>query len=139
MIYVPLHPMVVHFPIALALVAFAFDASSYFYKKIWIKPASIILTIIASIGAILAVASGFLSTEAVAGYASTLKDTHVMLAIISSILLAITSGVGIMTINGFTDKSKISYIFSFLLFLSALSILITGFKGSTIVYSVWAF
>ena len=74
-----LHPMVVHFPIALIIVAFAVDVVALFFRRISILPRmSTILYVLGALGALGSVVSGEGATEtvAVAGQASSILANH---------------------------------------------------------------
>ncbi len=136
---VHLHPMLVHFPIALALVAFLFNLVSYLLKKEWLNTGSVVLTALATLGAIASVLSGFLFTKPVAGLAATMKETHLMYAVASTILLLLASLAGYMWLSKKGAKSNWAYTYTFLLLLAAIGISLTGMEGGSIVYDVWLF
>ncbi|MDE2771918.1 MAG: hypothetical protein OXI44_12250 [Bacteroidota bacterium] len=74
-----LHPMVVHFPIALLMVAFAVDLVALFFRRIQFLPRmSTILYIIGALGTLGAVLSGEAAADSllVTGEASTVLTTH---------------------------------------------------------------
>ena len=133
-----LHPMLVHFPIALALVAFLFNIASYFIKKEWLNISSVTLSVLATLGAIAAILSGFLFTKPVAGLAASMKADHVMYAITSTVFLFIAAALGLVWILKET-KSKLAYWYTLFMLLSAIGISLTGMEGGSIVYDVWLF
>lgn len=59
----PLHPAVVHFPIALTLVALLFELVAFFPKLRTLAPAVPVLVLLAALGATAAVVSGDLAEE----------------------------------------------------------------------------
>lgn len=137
-----LHPMLVHFPIALALVAFLFDVSGYRFKHDWLSKAAVALTVLAALGAVASVLSGFFFTKPVAGLGAMLKEEHVTYAFISTLLLIIASVVGLTNLcakKSSAPKVKLKYLYTFLLLLVAVGISLTGMKGGSIVYDVWLF
>ncbi|MYG69434.1 MAG: hypothetical protein F4199_05220 [Rhodothermaceae bacterium] len=74
-----LHPMVVHFPIALIIVAFAVDVVALFFRKISMLPRmSTILYVLGALGAVGSVVSGEAAVEtvAVSGQASSILANH---------------------------------------------------------------
>ncbi len=74
-----LHPMVVHFPIALIIIAFAVDVVALFFRRISILPRmSTILYVLGALGALGSVVSGegAAETVAVAGQASSILANH---------------------------------------------------------------
>ncbi|MFN3430259.1 MAG: DUF2231 domain-containing protein [Candidatus Sericytochromatia bacterium] len=60
-----LHPMVVHFPIALLIVVLLFDVTALFFPKVELARASLYLSGVATIGAIAAYFSGEAAEEPV--------------------------------------------------------------------------
>lgn len=134
-----LHPMLVHFPIALALVAFLFNIASYFIKKEWLNISSVTLSVLATLGAIAAILSGFLFTKPVAGLAASMKADHVMYAITSTVFLFIAAVLGVVWILNKETKSKLAFWYTLFMLLSAIGISLTGMEGGSIVYDVWLF
>lgn len=134
-----LHPMLVHFPIALALVAFLFNLASYFFKKEWLNISSVALTVLAALGAVASILSGFFFTKPVAGLAATMKETHVMYALISTLLLLIAAIVGFLYLSKKTNQTRWVYIYTLLMLFAAIGISLTGMEGGSIVYDVWLF
>jgi uncharacterized membrane protein len=55
---VPLHKLIIHFPIALAIIAFLFDAWALYAKKPELHDTGYSLSLLAAIGAVLAVVTG---------------------------------------------------------------------------------
>lgn len=138
MTLIHLHPMLVHFPIALALVALLFDIANYTLKQDWLVKSARVLTILATLGAIAAILSGFFFTKPVAGLAGMLKEVHAFYAVISTVLLFIASCTGMMSFCKCNSK-WIKYTFTVSLLLAAIGISLTGMKGGSIVYDVWLF
>lgn len=60
-----LHPMVVHFPIALLIVGFLLDVFGLLLRKEWAKRAGVVLVVLGSLGALAAMLSGSAAEEAV--------------------------------------------------------------------------
>ena len=60
-----LHPLVVHFPIALLIVGFLFDVFGLLLRKDWAKRAGLVLIVLGSVGALTAMLSGSAAEEAV--------------------------------------------------------------------------
>lgn len=138
---VHLHPMLVHFPIALALVALLFNLATYYFKQDWLNKGAVALTVLAALGAVAAILSGFFFTKPVAGLAATLKDEHVMYALASTLFLIVSSCIGLMIVlkPGKQGQTKSPHLFTLFLGLVAIFISLTGMKGGSIVYDVWLF
>lgn len=131
--------MLVHFPIALTLVAMLFIAADYCFQTSWLKPSAIALTILAALGAIVSVVSGALFTKPTQGLAATLKADHVMYAGITTALLAAAAIAGVLIIWRLKENIRIKWLFTALLAGASLFVALTGMKGGEIVYHVWLF
>jgi uncharacterized membrane protein len=129
-----IHPMIVHFPIALVIIGFMFDIISLFNPKNEINfKISYYLLVIGSVTAVISQLSGlYLTNHPKSGELYLVFEQHELFALISVILLIATTIIGTL----FTMKySKyLRYVYSFLYLLSMLSIAYTGFLGGTMVY-----
>ena len=54
----PIHPMIVHFPIVLLITGFFFDLAALLLKKTWLGQAALLLLVLGSLGAVSAVLAG---------------------------------------------------------------------------------
>lgn len=131
--------MLVHFPIALALVALLFNLAEYLLRTKWLDKASITLTVLAALGAIAALLSGIFFTNPTAGLAATLKAEHFLYAGIATGLLTIASFFGVFILKKHRNSSRQGLFFTVLLIASAIAVSLTGIKGGSIVYDVWLF
>ncbi|MEG2371057.1 MAG: DUF2231 domain-containing protein [Alistipes sp.] len=131
-----LHPMLVHFPIALVLVTVIFNLAAFYFKQEWL---TVTLTVFAALGALAAVLSGFFLTKPVAGLAATLKADHVMYAMIATAFLIVAALTGLIALLKFNNQTKLRYLFSAFLLCAAAFISVTGMVGGSIVYDVWLF
>lgn len=132
-----LHPMLVHFPIALAMVGLLFEAINLFFHKNeklknncgeWILYLS-------TLSAVLALLSGLFFTGNFSGDAHSVKETHEAIAITATILLSLTSALYLYR-RIRNSQSCTLHIIAFTLYLiSALMIGITGYMGGNLVYS----
>ncbi|MEG1718071.1 MAG: DUF2231 domain-containing protein [Bacteroidales bacterium] len=133
-----LHPMLVHFPVALTLVALCFHLADYWFKQEWLNKGAVALVVLATLGAFASLCSGFFFTKPVAGLAASIKEVHIMFASISTVFLVLASIVGLISLwkkNGIPWK----YFFTVLLILASIAISLAGMKGGSIVYDVWLF
>lgn len=131
-----LHPMLVHFPIALAMVGLLFEIARFFFsKKIPATLCGEFMLYVACLSAIAAVLSGEFFTGKFTGEPLDVRDIHRMLAIISTISLILASIVYL--IRRFKDDNNkgLEMLGLSLYILSALLIGITGFMGGNLVYS----
>jgi len=112
------HPMLVHFPIALAAVGLFFEV--IFFRKGNEKPVcGEFILYLAALSAIAALLTGLLFTSPLSGEALAMKDKHQLFAILSTVFLFLTSLVYLY--RRFSKKSKLSmagivlYLVSFVL------------------------
>lgn len=131
-----LHPMVVHFPIALILIGFLFDLISLFYKKeAGLSMVGFYLLILGTLSALVAILSGTLFTSEMSGTAGNIKETHELFAWITVINLILLSAyriyIKVKAREGITTN-RISFTWYGV---AAVCVAITGFYGGTLVYS----
>ena len=131
-----LHPMIVHFPIALLIVGFLSDLIGVFLKKDFFSKAGFYLLILGTAGVIAAYFSGNIAGDGVseAGVLKQALENHEEAAELSLWLMVIASVVRI----GIVLFKKYSGIFKWvaiLLFLAGiLSIARTGYYGGELVF-----
>jgi uncharacterized membrane protein len=131
-----LHPMLVHFPIALVLAGFAADAAAYFFKKeVCLSKAGFYLLMCGTLAAVITWLSGALFTSEMEGDAGALRETHEMFATITMVLLLITSVLRIIIQKRKPEKDLLKYMVFVMYGLSAVSVSITGFYGGNLVYN----
>lgn len=131
-----LHPMIVHFPIALLIVGLLFDAIGLFAKNEFYSKAAFYLLILGTLGVIAAYFSGNAAGEGISEE-GTLKqaiELHEDAASLTLWLMVLASAARIvmMLIKKYTGAFK---YFTFGLFLiGVLSIARTGFYGGELVF-----
>ena len=87
-----LHPLIVHFPIALLIVGFVADTVYLVYKKeVCLSKAGFYLMLAGTLGAVAAVLSGNFFTEDMSGEAETIRERHETLANITMYLMIVAS------------------------------------------------
>jgi len=131
-----LHPMLVHFPIALVLAGFAADiASAIFKKEVCLSKAGLYLLLAGTVAAVVTWLSGALFTSEMEGDAGRMRETHEMFASLTTVFLIITASLRLFT----EIRKPAGTLFKKLVFglygLSAVSVAITGFYGGTLVYN----
>jgi len=131
-----LHPMIVHFPIALVTIGFLAELASLFFKKDSSLPKiSLYLLIIGTLAAVAAVLAGVFFTEKLSGAAGAIKETHALLAFVTTGLLLVTSFLRLLPLlKGKETKTTKQLAFAFYL-LSMIAVSATGFYGGTLVYN----
>ena len=131
-----LHPMLVHFPIALVLAGFVADiASAIFKKEVCLSKAGLYLLLAGTVAAVVTWLSGALFTSEMEGDAGRMRETHEMFASLTTVFLIITASLRLYT----EIRQPAGTLFKKLVFglygLSAVSVAITGFYGGTLVYN----
>jgi uncharacterized membrane protein len=131
-----LHPMLVHFPIALVIVGFFAEAVSLFFKKeACLSKAGFYLLVTGTLAATVTWLSGFIFTSDMSGAAGTIRETHELFALITVILLLITSVLRIILLIKNIESIGIRWIAFALYGLAAICVAITGLYGGTLVYN----
>ena len=131
-----LHPMLVHFPIALAIVGFVFELAYLLYKKeVCLTKAGTILLLVATLAAAAAWMSGYFLTGEMSGEAGEVRETHELFATITTLLLITTSFLRLYILKSSTENLPLKWIAFTLYGLAAISVSITGFLGGNLVYN----
>jgi uncharacterized membrane protein len=130
-----LHPMLVHFPIALVAFGFLAELAFLFYKKeVCLSRLGFYLLILGTLSAVAAWLTGNLFTAEMAGAAGDTKETHEMFAGITLGLLIAASVLRILLQTKKIENAGLKWIAFALYGLAAISVSITGFFGGTLVY-----
>lgn len=131
-----LHPMLVHFPIALVLFGFIIELASLIIKKeLCLPKLSLYLLVTGTMATIVTWLSGVLFTSEMSGAAGSVKESHELFAFITMCLLVATSIIRLMITLGKKENSTLKWI-SFILYgIAAITVSITGFFGGTLVYN----
>lgn len=130
-----LHPMLVHFPIALIAIGFLIECISLIIKKeICLSKTSFYLLLAGTFFAFFTWLSGVLFTSVMSGTAGDIKKTHALFATITLGLLIVTSVLRLVQIR--YKENRLLVRLAFLGYtLAAISVAITGFYGGTLVYN----
>ena len=131
-----LHPMLVHFPIALVMFGFIIELASLNIKKeLCLPKLSLYLLVTGTLATIVTWLSGVLFTSEMSGAAGSVKESHELFAFITMCLLIATSIIRLMITLGKKENSTLKWI-SFILYgIAAITVSITGFFGGTLVYN----
>lgn len=130
-----LHPMLVHFPIALLLVGFLTDLLSAFYKKETALPRfSFYLLALGTASLVVAWLSGALFTPSLTGDAAELRETHEHFGL-AALFFAIVALVLRIRLMRRSDPSPMWRNVAMVAYAaSAALVAITGALGGTLVY-----
>lgn len=131
-----LHPMLVHFPIALIVFGFLTDiASLLFRKEVCLTRAGLYMLVAGTVMAFAALLSGTLFTSEMSGTAGDVKETHELFAWLTLGLLVITSSIRVYLLLKKPDSPVMMWTSFALYGLSCISVSITGYLGGTLVFS----
>lgn len=130
------HPMLVHFPIALVVFGFVLDFVSLILKKeVCLSKAGFYLLLGGTLSALLAVLAGAFLTSEMSGSAGEIKETHEMFAWITLAILTLTSVIRIYILVKNKENTNLKWLAFFLYALAVISVSLTGFYGGTLVYN----
>jgi uncharacterized membrane protein len=132
-----LHPMIVHFPIALITVGFLAEVVSLFFKsEKCLSKTGFYLMVLGALSAIVAWTTGQLFTnEPTQGEIVSLFNKHETGALITMIVMIIGSMFRIWLVMQKKEETKLKWI-SFGLYLIAFAaVTFTGFMGGNMVYN----
>ncbi len=132
-----LHPMVVHFPIALLLVGFVLDLTGLLFKKEPLLRMGFILLLLGTAGAAVAYFSGQRAGDglAEAGALKQALENHEEAAALSLWLAGIACAVRILLVATHKMTRSLRWVPVLLFGAAALSIARTGHYGGTLVYN----
>jgi len=131
------HPMLVHFPIALFATGFLLELTYLFRKKeVCLTKAGYYLLILGTIAAVFTWLSGMFLTAEMEGAAGQVRETHEVTATITVMLAIITAAIRIYIAVKKKDNDKKLKNIAFMVYaLATISVMITGFFGGTLVYN----
>lgn len=139
----PLHPMIVHFPIALLITSVLFDAASHLFTRDSLREGALWLLGVGLLGGIVASLVGVWAEEAAekTGMAESLIDTHESLAFITLgifglLFLWLLFLWRLYLRNQFTGHTLAIYLLVATLGVGTLSA--TGYYGGNLVYQYGA-
>lgn len=130
-----IHPMLVHFPIALALLGCLLEAYDYFFRKD--KPhknCGEIILYFATVSAFLAAFAGGLFTPDLKGEPGKLEGIHQLFATLTIIALSIASASYLLIYKLPAREELLRKIGLGFYIMGAILVGVTGFLGGTIVY-----
>lgn len=131
-----IHPMLVHFPIALVAVGFLADLISLFFKKeACLTKVGLFLLVVGTLSAMAALLSGLLFTTDLEGTAGEVMENHELFAWITVSILVVTSVLRIFILRTNRESTNLKWVAFALYALAAVSVSVTGFLGGSLVYN----
>ena len=129
-----LHPMVVHFPIAIIIVGFAADFLGLFIKKeLWLPKAGFYLMLLGLLAALVAFGTGYFFTSELEGEPGIVRHRHEVFAILTLISISLSAIFRIVLVVLRKEGSGLKYISLGLYFLAFSFVSITGYIGGSLV------
>jgi len=131
-----LHPMIVHFPIALIIVGFLADVVFLFFKhEKCLSKTGFYLMVLGALGAIAAWATGQLFTyEPSQGEILKVFEKHETGALITMILMVTGAALRIYLVIIRREDTSLKWVVFILYLLAFCTVSFTGFMGGTMVY-----
>jgi uncharacterized membrane protein len=131
-----LHPMIVHFPIALITIGFLADLLSIFLKKEHcLSKVGFYLMILGTLSAVAAYLTGEFFTGEMTGAAGEVKENHELFAKIAMFVIGIASIIRIYLIIKKVEDGNLKWLVFALYAIAMISVGIAGFLGGTLVYN----
>lgn len=131
-----IHPMLVHFPIALVMIGFVAELISLFFKReACLSFSGFWLLIVGTMAALAAFLSGRIFTGDMTGAAGAIKETHELFALITLCTLILSAGLRIYLKTKGKEEGNMKWLAFALYAISALAVSITGFYGGTLVFN----
>jgi uncharacterized membrane protein len=131
-----LHPMIVHFPIALITIGFLADVSSLFFRnEKCLSKTGFYLMVAGALAAIAAWSTGQLFTiEPTQGAILEVFEKHETGALVTMVLMIIGSAFRIWLVMKKKDETQLKWVAFGLYLLAFMAVTFTGFMGGTMVY-----
>lgn len=131
-----IHPVMVHFPVALLSAGFAVDiAGIYTRKELCFSKAGFILLFLGFLGAVAAFLTGFFLTSELEGEAGIAKERHELFAIFTIIAVSVSLAFRLFVQIRKNEEKNMQYAVLGLVMVTAVLVLITGYLGGDLVWS----
>jgi uncharacterized membrane protein len=130
-----LHPMVVHFPIAIIMVGFLADLASLVFKKErCLSTMGMYLELLGALAAIIAFGTGhFLTGDTIEG-AGHNGEMHELFATMTLVTIILAAFFRILIVYLKKDETKMKYVAMVIFFFAFVFVGITGYFGGMVVY-----
>jgi uncharacterized membrane protein len=130
-----LHPMLVHFPIAIIMVGFLADLASLIFKKEkCLSTMGLYLEVLGVLAAIVAFGTGYFFTGDVLEGAGHLGEQHELFATLTLVTIIIAAFFRILIVYLKKDETYLKYVAMGIFFLAFIFVGITGYFGGMVVY-----
>jgi uncharacterized membrane protein len=138
-----IHPVVVHFPIALFLTGFVLDAIGYLFQRETLKRAGLILIVLGALGALAAMLTGQFAEESVeerlSGAGKRVLDTHEDLGKLTAYLLLAVAALRLILATSWLNRWRWAAGAALAIYLiagivGAGALTATGYYGGELVY-----
>ena len=131
-----IHPIVVHFPIALIIAGFFIDVISLFFtREKCLSKAGFYLMVLGTLAAIVAFTTGYLFTDhPTEGGILSVFEKHETGALITMIVMIIGSACRIWLVVKKKEETSLKWIPFVFYLLGFLAVSFTGFQGGRMVY-----
>jgi uncharacterized membrane protein len=131
-----LHPMIVHFPIAIIMIGFLVDLLSLFRSKgKHLSTMGFYLEIVGMLAAIAAFVTGYLGILQKGDEAEMLRESHEFFATLTLISIILATFFRLLLVHHKKEESQLKYVALGLFFFAFIFVIITGYLGGTLVYS----
>lgn len=132
-----LHPLTVHFPVALIITGFFLEVLSLFFnkKEPCLSRAGFYLMLLGTLGAVAAYFTGEFFTDELKGKAGEMEELHEVFAKITMFTMIAASALRIFLMIRKKENSGLKWAVFGLYFIGFVFVGITGLYGGTLVYN----
>ncbi|HNW75944.1 MAG TPA: hypothetical protein PKJ28_03560 [Bacteroidales bacterium] len=129
-----LHPMLVHFPIAIIMIGFLLDVFSFIFSSDkCLSRMGYYLEVIGMAAAIVAWGTGYFFTSPMEGEAGLAREMHEQFATITLISIIVATLFRMLIVYLKKESTVLRYVALLLYFIAFLSVSYTGFLGGRLV------
>lgn len=129
-----LHPMLVHFPIALIIIGFIADLTSLFLtKEKCLSKMALYLEVTGMLAAIAAFGTGYYFTSAMEGDAGIMRSNHQLFATLTLVFIILATFFRLLLVYQKKEEGQLKYLAMCLFLLAFIFVIITGHLGGKLV------